>query len=258
MNSGLLSFPKRIQKPRHTGITIILDNGLPTQMFSDFIQSHHQLIDAVKFGWGTVLVTAQIDKKLALLEHYQIDFLFGGTLFEKYVLQQSLDRFYDLCKFYNCKIIEISNGTININNSEKCRYIRDFSKEFDVFSEVGYKDSNKSEEMYPAKWIEYIHQDIEAGAKKVITESRESGQSGVCRENGEIRLGLISEILASDINVANIIFEAPNKKLQTYFIKRLGSNVNLANIAPSDIVALETLRLGLRSDTLFDFQYSST
>jgi len=253
MNSKLLLLPKRIQKPRQAGMTIVLDNGLPTQMFSDFIQSHHTLIDGVKFGWGTALVTTQINEKLALLEQYQIDFFFGGTLFEKFLHQRRLDGFYDLCKQYNCKIIEISNGTIDIDNREKCRHIRDFSQEFDVLSEVGYKDPKKSEEMYPAKWIEYIQQDFEAGAKKVITESRESGQSGICRENGEIRLGLISEILDSDINDANIIFEAPNKKLQTYFIKRLGSNVNLANIAPSDIVGLETLRLGLRSDTLFDF-----
>lgn len=250
MKTGL-KLPARTQKPRNTGMTIVIDNGLPTGLFIDFIQSHHLLVDTIKFGWGTALVTEELEKKIAILKKFQINFFFGGTLFEKFLQQNNLNGFHNLCKRYHCEFIEISNGTIKIDNSEKCHYIKEFSTEFKVFSEVGYKDPKRSEEMSPTEWSTYIEQDIEAGAYKVFTESRESGKGGICHSTGKIRTELISEILSSSINVENIIFEAPNKALQMYFIKQLGTNVNLANIALQDIISLETLRLGLRSDTFY-------
>jgi phosphosulfolactate synthase len=160
----------------------------------------------------------------------------------------------DYCRRYGCRYAEISNGTIALSNADKAHLIERFAHEFYVLSEVGYKDSERSLHLPPAQWIAYIREDLAAGAERVITEARESGTSGIARPNGEVRYGLIEEILSSGIDSNSLIFEAPNKGLQTYFIRRLGTNVNLANIAMQDVIALETLRLGLRSDTLLDFE----
>nr|MBI3612739.1 phosphosulfolactate synthase [Nitrospirota bacterium] len=251
MRDFFLNVPSRGTKPRQNGLTLLLDAGMSTQRFIDVIRSHHVLIDFVKFGWGTALVTAELEKKIECLKALNIGYFFGGTLFEKALHQKKLDEYYAYLKRYDCKYAEISNGTIDLSNAEKCKYIAQFAREFYVFSEVGYKDSVKSESMYPAKWVECIMQDLAAGAKKVITESRESGQSGICRPNGELRYGLIEEIVEAVKNLDEIVFEAPTKTLQAYFIKRLGPNVNLGNIAFDDVVGLETLRLSLRSDTFF-------
>jgi phosphosulfolactate synthase len=251
MTNGFLELPPRSAKPRNKGWTIVLDSGLPTQRFIDVVRSHQTLIDFVKFGWGTALVTTDMEPKIKFLQSIGMDYFFGGTLFEKSLHQKKLDQFHAYLKQFGCKYVEISNGTLDLSNTEKCKHIRDFSKEFSVFSEVGYKDSAKSENMYPAKWVECIQQDLASGAARVITESRESGHSGICRPNGELRYGLIEEIIDATKDMDQIIFEAPNKTLQAFFVKRLGPNVNLANIAFDDVVGLETLRLGLRSDTFF-------
>jgi len=248
-----LTLPTRISKPRESGINVLIDNGYPINFFKDVVESFTEEIDFIKFGWGTSIVTKYLQQKIEILVHHNIPYFFGGTLFEKYLQQESLDSYKQLLSKYNCDYMEVSNGTIDIDNTLKVSYIKDFSKDFKVFSEVGLKDSIKSEEMSPKKWIQYIQEDLEAGAIKVITEARESGTSGICRSNGELRIGLIEEILDSKLNIEDIIFEAPNKKLQTHFIKKLGTNCNLANISFSDIIALETLRLGLRSDTFFTF-----
>jgi len=251
MQSNFLDLPERQHKPRKKGLTLVLDSGVSTQRFMDAVQSHAPLIDFVKFGWGTALVTDDLEKKIAFLKKIGIDYFFGGTLFEKALQQKKLDEFHAFIKRHGCTYVEISNGTLDLSNEEKCRHVRDFSRDFTVFSEVGYKDSKKSENMYPAKWVECIAQDFEAGAKWVIAESRESGQSGICRPNGELRYGLIEEIIDSCKRLDAIVFEAPSKTLQAFFVKRLGSNVNLGNISFDDIVGLETLRLGLRADTFF-------
>jgi phosphosulfolactate synthase len=251
MTAKFLDLPKRQRKPRKKGLTLVLDPGIATQRFIDAVQSHEPLIDFVKFGWGTALVTADLEKKIECLQRIGVNYFFGGTLFEKALQQKRLDEFHAFLKKHDCTFVEISNGTLDLPNTEKCRHIRDFSKDFSVFSEVGYKDSMKSENMYPAKWVECISQDFEAGAKWVITESRESGQSGICRPNGELRYGLIEEIIDSCKHLDAVVFEAPSKTLQSFFVKRLGSNVNLGNIAFDDLVGLETLRLGLRADTFF-------
>jgi len=250
----MLVLPQREMKPRTEGLNILIDNGYPIKYFQDIIESMVSQIDFVKFGWGTSLVTENLEEKILILDENNIKYFFGGTLFEKYLYQNKLDEYRSFLDKHNCKYMEISNGTIDITNTEKCKYIKSFSKDYKVFSEVGLKDSIKSEEMSPKKWIEYIQEDLDSGATKVITEAREGGTSGMCRSNGDLRIGLLEEIMESELDISNIIFEAPNKKLQIHFIKKLGSNCNLANITFSDVIGLETLRLGLRSDTFFVFE----
>jgi phosphosulfolactate synthase len=174
-------------------------------------------------------------------------------LFEKYISQ---GRYYDWRRFvdrFDCRFVEISNGTIDLTNTEKAEYIRRTAPDHTVFSEVGYKESARSETMEPEHWIDYLNEDIAAGATKVITEARESGKSGICHANGDLRLDLIERIAESGIELNRLLFEAPNKDLQVTLIRRFGTQVNLGNIAPADVVALETLRLGLRGDTLLDW-----
>lgn len=253
MHPTALALPERAAKPRASGLTIVIDNGIPLSHFEDVVESMGTLIDLIKFGWGTALVSPMLERKIACLRDHDINYYFGGTLFEKFLSQHLLDDYRAYCQEHDCRYVEISNGTIDLSNEEKARLISDFAYDFHVLSEVGYKDSERSLHLPPSQWIEYIQQDLAAGAEYVITEARESGTSGICRPNGEVRFGLIEEILASGIDSKKLIFEAPNKDLQTYFIRRLGSNVNLANIAMQDIIPLETLRLGLRSDTLLTF-----
>lgn len=249
MKKTQLVLPKREEKPRNHGITALIDNGVPLSAFIDTISSSSGLIDFVKFGWGTSIITNRLDEKIDCLRAHNVEFFFGGTLFEKFLSQGRTDEYHHYCRHYGCKYVEISNGTLELTNKDKSRYIQEFSKDFIVFSEVGSKDSNNHTNEDICQWIEWIQEDFEAGAHKVITEARESGTSGVCSGNGEIRLDLIDCILSSGMNVESIIFEAPNKKMQTTFIKKVGPNVNLANIPFTDTISVETLRLGLRSDT---------
>lgn len=249
MNKTQLVLPKREEKPRSHGITALIDNGVPLSSFIDTISSASGLIDFVKFGWGTSLITNKLEEKINCLNANDVHFFFGGTLFEKFLSQGRTDEYHHYCRHYGCKYVEISNGTLALTNKDKGRYIHEFSKDFIVFSEVGSKDCNHHKDEDISQWIEWIQEDFEAGAQKVITESRESGTSGVCSSNGELRLDLIDYILSSEMNLESIIFEAPNKKMQTTFIKKVGPNVNLANIPFTDTISVETLRLGLRSDT---------
>lgn len=246
-----LFLPAREEKPRENGLTIIIDNGAPLNLFRDAMQSSKDYIDLVKFGWGTSLATNFLEQKIACLRDQEIEFFFGGTLFEKFLSQDKLDVYYDFCKKYHCTYMEISNGTVTISNQNKARFIKEFAKEFTVFSEVGNKDVSTSNKQDSREWLENIYQDLDAGAEKVITEARESGTSGICREDGDIRTDIFDTIIASDIPIEKLIFEAPNKKMQTFFINHVGPNVNLANIALLDAISLETLRLGLRSDTFY-------
>jgi phosphosulfolactate synthase len=253
MNNFFLQLPERDKKPRTTGLTILIDNGVPLNYFKDTITSNADLIDFVKFGWGTPLVTKHLEEKMVCLRENRVQFFFGGTLFEKFCSQGKIDDFYTYCRNYDCEYVEISNGTLNLPNKEKAKFISDFAKEFHVFSEVGKKDSQQSMQQSSAEWVEYILEDLEAGSEKVITEARESGTSGLCNSKGELRYGLIDEIVYSGISTEHLVFEAPNKAMQTYFIKLLGPNVNLGNIPFTDAIPLETLRLGLRSDTFYSF-----
>ena len=251
IESGL-NLPERTIKPRDCGLTILIDSGTPLNLFRDTIYSSSDYIDFVKFGWGTSLITPLLERKIEVLQEHDINFFFGGTLFEKYLSQGKTEVYIDFCKRFNCSFVEISNGTFTIPNSEKAIFIKDFSKEFTVFSEVGNKDHVKSSYQGSSEWIENIHEDLAAGASMVITEARENGTSGLCLENGDIRSDVFEEIIGSELPLNKLIFEAPNKKMQTFFLKNVGPDVNLANIALSDVISLESLRLGLRSDT-FNF-----
>ena len=252
INTGLV-LPERQLKPRRNGLTVLIDNGVPLNFFRDTIESASEYIDYVKFGWGTSIVSPHLEQKIAHLREFKIEFFFGGTLFEKFLSQKRLDEFRDFCLRCHASHIEISNGTLSISNREKAGYIKDFSHEFIVFSEVGHKDAEVSCKQNSAEWTESIMEDLDAGAYKVITEARESGTSGICNAKGEIRLDIIDQIIGSGISLDRVIFEAPNKMLQTCFIRLAGSNVNLGNIPFADPIGLETLRLGLRSDTFHTF-----
>jgi phosphosulfolactate synthase len=249
-----LDLPQRPNKPRQTGLTCLIDNGVSTQFYSDVLESHSGLVDFVKFGWGTGLVTKDLQKKIDIAHKHNVNYFFGGTLFEKAFLQNKVDAFISYCKNHGAQYVEISDGTVEIPLNQRTELIQKMSEDFKVITEVGYKDGERSQEFHPSQWIKYIESDLKAGATKVITEARESGTSGICRSNGEVRYGLIEEILASGLDLTRIIFEAPNKNLQTYFLRKVGFNVNLGNISFHDVIGLETLRLGLRSDTLSLFE----
>jgi phosphosulfolactate synthase len=254
VNLTALDLPARSTKPRRSGITMVIDNGLPQAYFADAVASNAGHIDAVKFGWGTCLVTDSLERKIECLREHDIRFWFGGTLFEKFVVQHRFDAFLDLCRRCGCTTVEISNGTIPLSNAAKSDHVRACAAEFDVVSEVGFKDQGRSEDFSPAEWIDAIERDLDAGASLVIAEARESGRSGICRSDGSLRAELVDDILASGVDPARLLFEAPTKELQTHFVTRLGANVNLGNIAIGDVIALETLRLGLRADTLLHFE----
>lgn len=247
-----LVLPSRAVKPRQNGLTSLIDPGLPTGQFRDVIESHSPLIDCVKFGWGTSMVTKDLREKIAVLKAHDIRFYLGGTLFEKALHCGCVDHYRRWCAELECPVVEISNGTLDISQEQKAEHITAFAKDFEVYSEVGYKDSERSINLPPSKWVEFIKGDLAAGARYVITEARESGTSGICRSNGELRFGLIEDML-SGIDSHRLIFEAPNKELQVFFVKKLGPDVNLGNIAFHDVIGLETLRLGLRADTLTAF-----
>lgn len=249
MPSNFLSLPQRSSKPRNTGITSLIDNGVPTRYFVDVIESTPALIDVVKFGWCTSIVTPDLERKIECLVANDIAYYFGGTLFEKALSQGNLDGFYEFLKQFNCHIVEISDGTLAIPMREKAKHIASFAKEFHVLSEVGKKDIDEADNMPVSVWVDEILSDLEAGAEKVILESRESGMSGICDAQGNLRPGLVSSIGHSKFRASDAIWEAPTKKLQTSLISTFGPNVNLGNIAFSDVIALETLRLGARSDT---------
>lgn len=233
---------------------MVIDTGVPLGLFADVVESHVDHIDFVKFGWGTSVVTANFHKKLDIVKEANVDFYLGGTLFEKYVLQDRFEEFRSLCQAYGCRYVEVSNGTIDLSNDDKADYVKRLSDDFRVISEVGSKDQAKSDTMAPNKWIDYIQVDLDAGAILVTLETREGGKGGICRSNGELRFGLIEEILSSKIDHEKLLFEAPTTELQSYFVERVGPNANLGNIAVSDLIPLETIRLGLRSETLLNFE----
>ncbi|EPZ52868.1 phosphosulfolactate synthase [Alicyclobacillus acidoterrestris] len=249
-----LDLPKRAPKPRTTGWTVLIDNGVPMRFFEDVIASAADYIDLVKFGWGTAIVSPVVSAKIDCLRAHDVDFYFGGTLFEKFYIQGKLDAYHAFCQSCACRYVEVSNGTIPLSNRQKSELIHTFAKDFYVLSEVGHKDAREADKFTPTEWLTCIQEDLEAGAYKVITESRESGTSGICQADGTPRTGIVKQIQASGIHADQLIFEAPTKSLQTYFIERFGTNVCLGNIPMTDVISLETLRLGLRSDTFMHFE----
>lgn len=249
-----LILPERSIKPRHTGLTMMIDNGLPNGQFTDIITSFASLVDVVKFGWGTSMVTEGLQRKIDVLRHAGVDFYFGGTLFEKFLAQGRLDGWRRWVDRFGCTTVEISNGTVDLSNDAKAELVNRYSRDYRVFSEVGFKDGDRSDALDADQWVKWAHDDQAAGAAYVITEARESGRSGICSSDGRVRDDLFDQLMTAPLDVDRLLFEAPTKDLQTFFIRRLGTNVNLGNVASDDLVALETLRLGLRSDTFFDVE----
>ena len=254
MNTTALRLPRRAVKPRETGLTMVIDGGIPLGLFADLVSLGAEYIDYVKFGWGTAVVTGVLRDKIAILRGHDIDFYFGGTLFEKFVLQDRFEDFRKYCSVHGCGHVEVSNGTIDMSNAEKAGYIRKLAKDFTVVSEVGFKDADRSELLPPSMWVEYISQDLDAGAALVTLEARESGRSGICRPDGALRYGLVEDVLTSGISESKLLFEAPTTALQTHMITRIGPDVNLGNVPANGVIGLETLRLGLRADTLTTFE----
>jgi phosphosulfolactate synthase len=254
MNRTVLTLPERAVKPRENGLTMVIDGGVPLGLFADQIELGAEYIDYVKFGWGTSVVTNCLREKISVLDSHGIGFYFGGTLFEKFVTQGRFDDYRNLLEEYSCRHVEVSNGTIILSNAEKAGYIRKLAPDFTVVSEVGFKDPGRSEMLPPSEWVASIKEDLDAGASIVTLEARESGSSGICRPDGELRYGLIEDVLSADIGIGSLLFEAPNTALQSHMITRIGPNVNLGNVPAQGVIGLETLRLGLRSDTLTTFE----
>ena len=254
MNRTVLTLPRRAVKPRSSGLTMVIDGGIPLGQFADLIELGAEYIDFVKFGWGTSVVTGCLRQKIAVLDSHGIEFYFGGTLFEKFVVQGRFEDFRRYCEEYGARHIEVSNGTIVLSNAEKAGYIRKLAPDFRVVSEVGFKDPGRSEMLPPSEWVAAIKEDLDAGASIVTLEARESGSSGICRPDGELRYGLIEDVLHAGISIDSLLFEAPTTALQTHMIGRIGPDVNLGNVPATGVIGLETLRLGLRSDTLTTFE----
>jgi len=250
MNYHLNNLPERTTKPRTNGLTMVMDKGLSCRQAEDFIEVANPHSDIIKLGWATSFVTPKLDEKLKIYKDAGLPTYFGGTLFEAFIIRGQFDDYRKLLDKYKMEYAEVSDGSITIEHDEKCEYIRKLSEQITVISEVGSKDVQKI--FAPYKWIKLMNAEIEAGAWKVIAEARESGNVGIYRDSGEVRQGLVDEIL-TQIPQETIIWEAPQKAQQVWFIKLLGANVNLGNIAPADMIPLETLRLGLRSDTFDHF-----
>ncbi|TXH54232.1 MAG: phosphosulfolactate synthase [Bacteroidia bacterium] len=250
MNFELPYIPERSVKPRQKGLTMMMDKGLSLQEATNFIQANGHLTDVVKFGFGTAYVTNDLEKKLALYREAGIRPYFGGTLFEVFYARGKQEDYLRLLDKYKLDLVEVSDGSIMIDHDEKCEIIHKMAKERTVFSEVGSKDAGIL--IAPNRWIKMMKTELEAGSWKVIAEGREAGNVGVFRPNGTAHTMLINKIIAK-VKPEDILWEAPQKNQQVWFIKLFGADVNLGNIAPFDVIPLECLRLGLRGDTFFEF-----
>jgi phosphosulfolactate synthase len=244
---GWLDLPARSPKPRTRGLTHVIDKGLNLREIEGLFDTAGAYVDVVKLGWGTSYVTNNLEKKIALYRSFGTPVVCGGTLFEAAVARDRLDEYKRWLVEQRFRHVEISDGTIDLPRERKLELVADFARDFTVLSEVGSKDADV---VYaPYQWVEWIKEDLGAGAWKVITEGRESGTAGIYRPTGEMRTGLVDEI-AHEIDVGELIFEAPTKSAQAWFVKHFGPDVNLGNIPPDEVIPLETLRLGLRGDTL--------
>jgi phosphosulfolactate synthase len=250
MNFPLSHLPERSAKPRQSGITMVMDKGLSLRETEDFIDGNGAYTDIVKLGFGSALITPRLKEKIELYKSAGIPVYFGGTLLEAFIVRNEVDNYLKLIDKYKIEHAEISDGSIVLDHNKKCDLIRQLSKHVTVISEVGSKEEGII--IHPARWIEMMNKEIDAGVWKVIAEARESGTVGIYRPNGKAHVMLINKIV-SKVPVDKIIWETPIKSQQVYFIKLFGANVNLGNIAPTEVISLESLRLGLRSDTFFQF-----
>jgi phosphosulfolactate synthase len=239
--------PRRTTKPRDAGLTHVLDKGMSVTEVENLLDVAASYVDIVKFGWGTSVVVENLEAKLEALQHHGIEVCCGGSLFELAAQRHRVDDYVAFLKDHGFHLVEISDGVIEMEAREKLRYIERLARDFRVLSEVGSKDSKVV--VAPYRWVNQIREELAAGAWKVVTEGRESGTVGLYRESGEIRTGLIEEIEVQ-IDPARLVFEAPQKAQQVWLVKHFGPNVNLGNIPPHEVISVETIRQGLRADTM--------
>lgn len=246
MNFNLTHIPERTEKPRRNGLTMVMDKGLSIPDVKNFLSIAGPYVDIVKLGFGTSFVTPNLKEKLGVYKKHNIPVYFGGTLFEAFIVRNQLEEYIKVIQEYGVDYMEVSDGSITIPHSEKCGYIEQLAHYGTVLSEVGSKDITNI--MPPYKWVELMNTELAAGATYVIAEARESGTVGIYRDSGEVRQGLVQEIL-TQVPSEKILWEAPKKEQQNYFLELVGCNVNLGNIAPAEVIPLEAMRCGLRSES---------
>lgn len=247
MNFNLTQIPDRTQKPRSSGLTMVMDKGLSLAEATNFLSVSHPHVDILKLGFGTSFVTPNLREKIKVYQDANVPLYFGGTLFEAFLIRNQFDDYVKVLRDFGVSYVEVSDGSITIPHAEKCGYIEKLVKlGFTVLSEVGSKDAEHI--IPPYKWIELMRAELNAGASYVIAEARESGNVGIYRGSGEVREGLVQEIL-TQIPAEKIIWEAPQKAQQLYFLELVGCNANLGNLAPHEVISLEAMRVGLRGDT---------
>jgi phosphosulfolactate synthase len=244
-----LTLPRRTRKPRRHGLTAITDLGLTVANLRELLTEYSDYLDIAKFGIGSAYLTPRLAEKVALYREFGVVPYFGGTLFEKFQQQKKMREYAKYMREFGVDWVEVSNGTIELSLRERVKIIRSLSGDFKVVAEIGCKDAAKI--MPPSQWIEELQAALDAGASYVITEGRDSATAGLYRESGEIREGLLTDILGA-IDPKRTIFEAPTHKTQMYFIKLVGANVNLGNVQTRDLLVLETQRQGLRYETFFN------
>jgi len=242
--------PDRTSKPRQTGIAMVMDKSLSLREAENFVASSGHLTDFVKLGFGTSVVSNQVPEKVRVYQDAGIKVYVGGTLFEAFIVRNMFDEYRKYIDKLGLDTIEVSDGSMLMDHDIKCEYIHTLAKDYTVLSEVGSKESGIM--IAPNRWIEMMQKELQAGSIKVIGEARESGNVGIYRPTGKAHVALINKIL-SKVQADKIIWEAPLKSQQIWFIKHFGANVNLGNIPPAEVIPLETLRLGLRGDTFFQF-----
>jgi len=248
MNFNLDKIPGRTAQPRTYGLTMVTDKGLSLQDTKDFLSVAAPHVDVAKLAFGTAHVTPNLAEKIKTYQSYNIPVYFGGLLFEAFLVRNQYNDYVNAIKEYGINYIEVSDGSIDIPHAEKCGYIEKLSKLGTVLSEVGSKDKDRQHITPPYKWIELMKAEMEAGAQYVIAEAREMGTVGLYRDSGEVREGLVQEILTK-IPHEKIIWEAPRKDQQLYFLELIGCNANLGNIDPREVIPLEAMRIGLRGDS---------
>jgi phosphosulfolactate synthase len=248
VSPNFIELPERSAKPRQQGITHVLDRGLSIADVDGLIEVAGGSVDLVKLGWGTALATENLERKLDRYREHQIPVVLGGSLTELAIAQDRFERLIGWVRELGLAYFEISDGTIALEHERKLEMIERLAADFTVLSEVGSKDDTGAITP-PYLWVEQMRQELDAGAWKVIAEGRESGNAGIFRPTGEVREGLIDEIV-HEIDPASILFDAPRKDQQVWFVRRFGPDVNLGNVPVDDVLSLETLRLGLRSDTM--------
>jgi len=245
--TDFLTLPERPARPRQRGVTHVIDKGMTLAQIEGLLDTAGDYVDIVKLGWGTSYVTRNLREKLALYAERGVPAVLGGTLWEVCVAQGKFDAWRRWVSELGLRHVEVSDGAISLPHEAKLEYITRLAGDFTVLSEVGSKDADTV--IAPYRWVEMIEAELAAGAWKVITEARESGTSGIYWGDGEVRMGLIDEIVHA-VDPNRLLFEAPQKQQQAWFIRRFGPNVNLGNIPPEEVISVETLRLGLRADTV--------